>query len=155
MRIFCSCAPTKRRWTALRASLYMPALAAVRSDDHLRAAYHRLRSDGKHHDVAIVAIMHKLLRIIFGVLKHGVPYDAARDVENSTAHCPGHSPAEQKRFELKAKRRYQTLTRDAPITRKQHRTRDDYNKNIASTEGGTEGPMLSVENGIGGWIVDQ
>lgn len=125
-----TCRLSKQGRPALRASLYMPAMAAVRSDDQCREFYHRLRAKGKHHDAAIVAVMHKLLRVIFGVLHHGIPYDAARDLANRTRRDKDEPPEQQKRNALRTKRRYQTLTHEAPITRKQHRVRDEYRESV-------------------------
>lgn len=45
----------------IRRVLYMATLTAIRFNDHLRAAYHRLLSRGKPKKVAIVACMRKLL----------------------------------------------------------------------------------------------
>lgn len=55
---------------ALRAALWMPTLAAVRSNPWLRAHYERLRARGKLPKVALVACMHKLLFAIYSVAKH-------------------------------------------------------------------------------------
>lgn len=54
----------------LRAALWMPTLAAVRSNPWLRAHYERLRARGKLPKVALVACMHKLLFAIYSVAKH-------------------------------------------------------------------------------------
>ena len=58
-----------RRW------LYMPALAAIRMDTPLKAFYQRLVNKGKAKKVAIVAVMAKLLKLVYGVLKHNKPFD--------------------------------------------------------------------------------
>ena len=58
-----------RRW------LYMPALAAIRLNKPLKAFYQRLISKGKAKKVAVVAVMAKLLKLVYGVLKHNKPFD--------------------------------------------------------------------------------
>lgn len=59
----------------VRAGLYMPAVSAFRWNPAVRALGQRLRDRGKVGRVRIVAAMHKLLRICFGVLKSGRPFD--------------------------------------------------------------------------------
>jgi transposase len=49
---------------ALRRSLYMPALVAVRHNPHLRAFYQGLRARGKSAMTALVAVMRKLLVLL-------------------------------------------------------------------------------------------
>ena len=53
----------------LRRSMYMAALVAIRHDADLRAYDERLLGRGKAKLVAIVAVMHKLLRQMMGRLK--------------------------------------------------------------------------------------
>jgi transposase len=62
----------------LRHALYMPALVAIQFDPHLRAFYHRLLANGKEKLQALVAVMRKLLHAIFGMFKHGQPYEGAQ-----------------------------------------------------------------------------
>ena len=59
----------------LRTAFYMPALAVSKMDNPLGAFYTRLREKGKKPMVAMMALMRKLLHIVFGVLKHLNPYD--------------------------------------------------------------------------------
>ncbi|MDE3231101.1 MAG: IS110 family transposase [Chloroflexota bacterium] len=55
---------------AVRASLYMPTLVAVRHNPTLRVFYQRLLAAGKPKAVAVVACLHKLLTILNALLKH-------------------------------------------------------------------------------------
>jgi transposase len=55
---------------AVRASLFMPTLVAVRHNPVLRAFYQRLLVVGKPKKVAVVACLHKLLTILNALLKH-------------------------------------------------------------------------------------
>ena len=62
----------------LRASLYMPALSAMRFNPAIAALVARLRNAGRLKPKQIVvAAMRKLLVICFGVLKTGKPFDPA------------------------------------------------------------------------------
>ncbi len=60
---------------SLRAALYMPALVAMRFNPLLRAFADRLRTRGLPNKAIIVAVMRKLLHLVFGVLKSGQPFD--------------------------------------------------------------------------------
>ena len=60
---------------SLRAALYMPALTAMRFNPVLRAFADRLRSRGVVGKALVVAVMRKLLHLVFGVLKSGQPFD--------------------------------------------------------------------------------
>lgn len=59
----------------LRAALYLPAVAAKRYNPLVRALAERLRARGHCEMSIIVAAMHKLLHLAYGVLKSGRPFD--------------------------------------------------------------------------------
>lgn len=59
----------------LRAHLYMAAVAAMRYNPAVKAYVERLAARGKTGKRAVMAAMHKLLRICFGVLKNRTPFD--------------------------------------------------------------------------------
>jgi transposase len=61
----------------VRKCLYMPALVGIRFNPLLTALFERLVRAGKPKKVAVVACMAKLLRIVYGVLKHQKPFDPA------------------------------------------------------------------------------
>jgi transposase len=56
---------------AVRAVLYMGALAAVRSNPPIRALYRRLRAAGKPPKVAVTACMRKLVTILNAMMRSG------------------------------------------------------------------------------------
>lgn len=58
----------------VRATLYLPAVAATRYNPHIRALYERLLANGKAKMAALGACMRKLVHICFGVLKTQTPY---------------------------------------------------------------------------------
>lgn len=60
----------------LRKCLYLPAMVALRFNVSVKALGDKLEAKGKRPKVIIVAAMHKLLRIIFGILKSGTPFAA-------------------------------------------------------------------------------
>jgi transposase len=60
---------------SLRAALYMPAVVAKRHNPILAAFAARLQARGLSGKQLIVAIMRKLLHLVYGVLKSGKPFD--------------------------------------------------------------------------------
>ena len=69
----------------VRAGLYMPAVSAFRWNPAVKALGQRLRDRGKVGRVRIVAAMHKLLRLCYGVLKSGRPFDYS--MHQATVSC--------------------------------------------------------------------
>lgn len=73
---------SKRGRGTLRATLYMCALSGMRCNPVLKTIYTRCREKAMTHNQAIGVLMHKLLRMIYGILKSGKPFDADVDHEN-------------------------------------------------------------------------
>lgn len=69
----------------MRKTLYMAALNGMYHNPLLIAYAERLRSKNKKPKVIICAVMRKLLRIIYGVLKSGQPFNAEHQVQLRTA----------------------------------------------------------------------
>ena len=61
--------------TLVRAVLFMPAMAAIRSNPLVQALAQRLEQRGKSKMVIIGAAMRKLIHIAYGVLKNNTPFD--------------------------------------------------------------------------------
>jgi transposase len=59
----------------LRRALYYPALTALRCCQPIQAWTEQLRERGKNKMQIVGAVMHKLVRIIYGVLKSGQPFN--------------------------------------------------------------------------------
>lgn len=66
---------TKRGNSMLRASLYMAARSAKRFNLACKELYERLRAKGKPHKKAMVAIMNKLIKQVFGVFASKKDFD--------------------------------------------------------------------------------
>jgi transposase len=60
----------------LRKMFYMPTLVAIQCEPNIKAFYEKLVCKGKPKKVAICAVMRKLMRIIYGVLKSQKPFNA-------------------------------------------------------------------------------
>jgi transposase len=65
-----------------RALLYMCALPAIQFNPICKKFYERLKERGKPSMVALIAVMNKLVKIMFGVVKSGKPFNAN--------HCSNH-----------------------------------------------------------------
>lgn len=59
----------------LRKTLYMPALAAIRFNPVIKAFSEKLKANGVRGKKMIVAVMRKLIHIVFAILKSGKPFD--------------------------------------------------------------------------------
>lgn len=106
---------SKKGRAAMRATLYLCANSAVLKDAHLKAIYHKHRKQGKSHKQALGVVMHKLLRIIWGVLSNGVGYDCNIDQTNQQKTLA--KPSDNQRKELCSKRREQPFDETAPVSR--------------------------------------
>lgn len=59
----------------LRAGLYMPSVVAKQHNPPCRLLAQRLQHKQKHGKVIIIAVMRKLVRQIYAILKSGIPFD--------------------------------------------------------------------------------
>ena len=69
----------------LRTALFFPAMTAMTHCRVLQPFVQRLRQQGLARKAIIVAVMRKLLRWIYGVLKHQQPFDPAKVVPSGVA----------------------------------------------------------------------
>ena len=60
---------------SIRATLYMPAVVAQRHNHLLRAYAERMAQHGLCKMQVVVAVMRKLLHLVYGILKSGQPFD--------------------------------------------------------------------------------
>jgi transposase len=60
---------------SIRGALYWPAISAMKHNPPVAAFAQRLRARGKPEKVIIVAVIRKLIHIIYGVLKNKKPFD--------------------------------------------------------------------------------
>ena len=67
---------SKRGHADLRKALYMPGMVAIRYDPLIKDMAARLKAKGMFPKAIISAAMHKLIHLIYGVLKTRQPFDA-------------------------------------------------------------------------------
>ena len=113
---------SKKGRAQIRAALYMSGLAGVRYNPILKQVYARFRAKGMKHYQAMGVVMHKLLRMIYGILKSKQPFSI--EVEETNV-----IKAEEKREEKKvrakeekkekkhSKNRFQEIDMEGPISR--------------------------------------
>lgn len=75
---------TKSGPSILRACLYNAAKSAKRFNYACKALYERLRSNGKPHKVAMIAVINKLLHQVFAVVKSKTQFDNELYLKNNT-----------------------------------------------------------------------
>lgn len=112
---------SKRGRGTMRAALFMCAKSGVRCNEALKTTYSRCRAKEMGYGQAMGAAMHKLLRIIYGVLKSNKPFDERVDRLNQEESLNKQKlNKENNQEKLKQKRksvhRYQNENTDGPIS---------------------------------------
>jgi transposase len=105
---------------APRAILYMVALAAINHNPLIREVYEQNLAKGKCKMDAIGVCMHKILRIIYGMLKHNQPFDPEVDRKNRTKRLQ-----KKPNVTKNINRRFQQPDDKAPISRRQTKKRKE------------------------------
>lgn len=132
---------SKKGRASMRGILFMCACSAVIHDDHLKSIYHKHRRKGMNHKQAIGVIMHKLLRIIWGVLTSNTPYDPAIDQQNQNQVG---QKEETEKIKEKSKRRFQAFDQDAPVSHKHSKIRRVHAESqIPESESSTGSPACT------------
>lgn len=76
---------SKKGSPRFRATLYMVAKNAVMYSEYFKEIYAQSRAKGKVHNHALGVIMNKLVRIMYGVLKSGIPFN--QQIAKSKSEC--------------------------------------------------------------------
>lgn len=106
---------SKQGSSEVRSILYMVATAALISNPHIKLIYDKHRASGMCHNKAMGVIMHKILRIVYGMLKNNSPYDPEYDMKMQVRSI------EKQKVNIKTekKHRYESPNEDAPISKRQ------------------------------------
>ena len=72
----------------LRKALYFPALNAIQRCPQIQIFRERLLARGKKKMEVVGAVMHKLIRVIYGVLKSGQPFDPEKLIPQTLDQSP-------------------------------------------------------------------
>lgn len=103
-----------------RAILFMVAMSAITSNFLIRDLYQKHVENGMEKMAAIGLCMHKILRIIYGMLKNKTPFTPEIDLGNREK-TNVKSPQERK----DKNRRFQEFDKNAPISRRQKKKREE------------------------------
>ena len=107
----------------VRRELYLLAFRTLGTDAYLKSIYTRHRQKGKCHDNALGVLMHKLLRMIYGMLNSGKTYDPGVDQLNQIDPRSGQDDPSVTAPKPDPKRRYQSASLAAPLSNRQRRAR--------------------------------
>jgi len=110
---------SKQGSSEVRALLFMCAMVAIRHNPIIKDLYAHSLAKGKSKMSAIGICMHKLLRIVYGVLKSGKAFDPAIDQTNRTRKPDQRKPKKQ---EI---RRLQPVDENAPVSSRQNKKRKE------------------------------
>lgn len=102
-----------------RQILYMIALSAIQCNPLIRKIYQKHQQQGKHNMAAMGICMHKILRILYGMLKNNKPFDPQIDIANRqrSARIKNDTPVKN------TNRRFQDYDQMAPVSRRQQKKR--------------------------------
>ena len=119
--------------------LYMITLAALKCNPLIKQIYEKHQENGKHNMAAMGICMHKILRIIYGMLKHKKPFDPQIDTANKQRSVRTRKAAPGKN----ASRRFQAYDTKAPISRRQKKKRleQDGSHSVNGTKSGITVPV--------------
>ena len=104
-----------------RAILFMVALNAISKNPVIKETYAGNLAKGKCRMDAIGVCMHKILRIVYGMLKHNRPFDPEIDKLNQERN----KQTTSKKNQINKLRRYQNIDDHAPISGRQKRKRKE------------------------------
>ena len=121
-----------------RRILFMVAFNAIQTNPVIKPLYGRLLARNMPKMSAIGVCMHKILRIVYGVLKTGRAFDPEIDRRNREKEYH----LERKPRRMKS-RRYQDYDKSAPVSRRQARKRKEQEQSQSDiiTEFGIETPV--------------
>jgi transposase len=119
--------------------LYMITLAAIKCNPLIKQIYEKHQRNGKHNMAAMGICMHKILRIIYGMLKHNKPFDPRIDIANRQLGAQAKEAVPRKN----ASRRFQEYDTKAPVSRRQKKKRLERGRShsVPDTKSGITAPV--------------
>jgi transposase len=103
-----------------RQILYMVAMVAIQCNPLIKETYLKHTEKGMKKKAALGVCMHKICRIIYGMLKHNKAFDADVDRANTEKHRQGKTTIRNDK-----RRRYQGFDAKAPISGRQNKKRKE------------------------------
>jgi len=125
-----------------RRILYLVAMSAIKSNALIRNIYQQAVQRGMTKKAAVGLCMHKILRIIYGMLKHNKAFDPEIDRKNREK-----TPKRQRKVRQDKNRRYQDFDSKAPISSRQKKKRKErkhQSQNVSNVEYGIKEASVPV-----------
>ncbi len=111
---------SKEGRTQPRAILFMVTISAIQDNPVIKKTYARSLSNGMSKMAAVGVCMHKTLRIVYGMLKNKKAFDPKlHEARLQRTHQSGSVK------KVDARRRLQDFDPAAPISRRQHKKREE------------------------------
>ena len=111
----------------MRKILFNIAKSAIQHNPLIREIYERKQSQGMKPMAAIGVCMHKILRIVYGMLKNNQPFKPEADRLNRERAEQKQQAGEQQKVAYRQKtRRYQQYDSKAPVSSKQTKKRKEH-----------------------------
>jgi hypothetical protein len=119
--------------------LYMVTLASLKCNPLIKQLYEKHQKSGKHNMAIMGICMHKILRIIYGMLKHNKPFNPLIDAVNRQRSALAGQKAPAKDMS----RRFQSYDEKAPVSRRQKKKRleQDRSQSVNNTKSGITEPV--------------
>ncbi len=121
--------------------LFMVSKVAIVCNPLIKELYNNYSEKGKSKMCALGIIMHKILRIVYGMLKNNTRFDPEIDRLNRAKHKENSS----KKGALTS-RRYQALDVKAPISKRQLKKRREASQNSNTIKNGITPPSKTIYN---------
>jgi len=129
----------------MRSALYNAAVNVVQHNPYFKAIYARHRANGKKHKAVIGIIMHKLLRVVYGMLKNKQVFNEQIDAKNQEKSHQNEQNESTKLGVSKTSRRYQQLGIEAPVSGRNYKKRKIALEGFqASMDANTESPESNL-----------
>ncbi len=116
--------------------LYNVTMSAINCNEMIKTLYEGYLKKGKEKMVAIGIIMHKILRIIYGMLKHKRKYDPKIDQTNRARKFTNKKESDKTKKDKS--RRYQAYDPNAPVSHRQEKERKQSNSTTGKTNSSTQ-----------------
>lgn len=116
---------SKQGSSQMRAVLFMIAKSAIVYNPHIRAIYDRFRDQGMNYKQAMGVLMHKILRIVYGMLKTRTPYEPQIDKNRQLQTAIFRAKTINEEAKKTGVRRFADDNAKAPISRRQEKKRKE------------------------------
>jgi transposase len=122
-----------------RQILFMVAMTAITTNPLIRTIYEEHVDKGMEKMAALGLCMHKILRIIYGMLKNNQAFDPEIDLKNRER-----TSKQKNKLRRDKNRRYQSYDPKAPISRRQHLKRMEREQSHSADNGTRIGIIAPV-----------